>query len=171
MKVIGLILIFSCCTLMGVWLDEDQRRRLKELEKFIYLFELLKGEIDYQLTPLQQACEHICQYETGKVRQVFLSFSQQLAAKKSVAVEKMWQEALVSQENQLHLKDEDYRLLREFGNCCGYLDKAMQTRNLEMVLEKLRHQQGLLEKKYEKSVRLNRSLGMLVGGALVIFLI
>ena len=171
MKGIGLIIIFCCCTVCGIWIDEDQRKRLKELERFIYLFELLKAEIDYQLTPLKEACIQITYHEESALKKVFLCFAKQLEEKQSVDVSRMWETALELYKGELHLKEGDYHLLKSFGGSCGYLDKNMQKRNLDMVIEKIEHERKLSEMKYEKCSKLNKALGMLVGGVLVIFLI
>ncbi len=171
MKWIGLAMIFGCCTMCGIWIDDDQRKRLKELERFIYLFELFKAEIDYQLTPLREACIQITYHEEGILKKVFLCFAQQLEEKQSVDVGKMWETALESHKGELHLKEEYYHLLKSFGSSCGYLDKNMQKKNLDMVIEKIEHERKLSEMKYEKCSKLNKALGMLVGSVLVIFLI
>lgn len=171
MKWIGLGIIFICCTVCGVWIDQDQRKRLKELERFIYLFELLKAEIDYQLTPLKEACIEVTYHEEGILKKVFLYFAKQLEEKQTLEVGKMWEAALAAYKGELHLKESDYNLIRSFGSACGYLDKNMQKRNLDMVIEKIEHERKLSEAKYEKCTKLNKALGMLVGGVLVIFLI
>lgn len=171
MKWIGLVTIFCTCTLCGIWRDEDQRKRIKELEKFIYLFELLKAEIDYQLTPLKEACIQISYHEQGPIKQVFLNFAKEIEEKKCLDIKEMWQKALEKEQNNLHLNDSDYKLLFSFGDSCGYLDKNMQKRNLDMTIDKIEHERKMSEKQYEKCSRLNRTLGMLIGAVLVIFLI
>lgn len=171
MKWIALLIIFCTCTLCGIWRDEDQRKRIRELERFIYLFELLKAEIDYQLTPLKEACVQISYHEQGAIKQVFLNFSQELEEKRYLDIRKMWESALGKEQDKLHLKESDYKLLFSFGDSCGYLDKNMQKRNLDMVIEKIEHERKASEKQYEKCSQLNRTLGMLIGAVLVIFLI
>ena len=163
--------IFSLCCLAGFWIDEAQRKRINELEKFMYVFEILKAEIDYQLTPLKEACMHIGEREKNSVGKVFLSFAQILEEKESVNLSQMWQTALVSQKEVLHLKTDDYVTLEEFSGACGYLDKALQKRNLEMVIDKMAHEKKRSEEQYERCTKLNKSLGVLVGATLVILLI
>lgn len=171
MKEIALILIFLGCSLGGIWIDQDQRKRIKELETFIYLFELLKAEIDYQLTPLKDACKSIGERAEGSIGQIFLCFSEQLEAKESVDLNQMWLLALESYRGRLHLKEQDYEQLIAFSRACGYLDKNMQKRNLDMVIEKLEHERKISQEKYERCSKLNKSLGILIGATLVIFLI
>lgn len=171
MKGIALMLIFIGCSIGGVWIDQDQRKRIKELETFIYLFELLKAEIDYQLTPLKEACQMIGVREQGNIGNIFLYFSEQLEAKESVDLNQMWQGALEAYRGKLHLKEGDYENLSAFSMACGYLDKNMQKRNLDMVIEKMEHEKKLSQEKYERCSKLNKSLGVLIGAAIVIFLL
>lgn len=171
MKTIGLALIFGCCVIGGMWIDTDQRKRVKELGTLIYLFELLKAEIDYQLTPLNEACMAIGNREKNTVGLIFISFAKQLDAKESMDVGEMWQRALAQNKGALHLKEKDYDMLKGFGGACGYLDKNMQKRNLEMMIDQVEHERKLSEDQYERCSKLNKSLGIIIGAVLVIFFI
>lgn len=166
-----LTVIFSICTLMGIWIDEDQRKRIKQLERFIYLFGLLKGEIDYQLTPLKEACLQVSQRDGKEIGAIFIHFARQLEAKESTDLNIMWKQSLEAYKRNLYLKETDYEILQQFSSACGYLDKNMQKRNLDYVIEKLEHERKLSEEKYERCSKLNKSLGVLVGAAIVIFLV
>lgn len=163
--------IFSICCLVGFWVDEGQRKRINELEKLIYIFEILKAEIDYQLTPLKEACKHIGEREKNSVGDVFDKFAELLEEKESANLNEMWQTALCSQKESLHLKADDYMTLGAFSGACGYLDKELQKRNLEMVIDKMNHEKKRSQEQYERCSKLNKSLGVLVGVALVILLI
>lgn len=171
MRLMILGIIFIICSLAGIWIDEDQRKRIKELERFIYLFDLLKGEIDYQLTPLTEACMEVSKRDDNTIGQLFKHFAMQLEAKESADLNKMWYQSLDAHKGRLCLKEKDYEILEGFSNACGYLDKNMQKRNLDYVIEKLEHERKLSEEKYERCSKLNKSLGLLVGAAIVIFLI
>ena len=171
MKWVGLGLIFIGCMMGGIWVDQDQRKRLKELGELTYVFELLKAEIDYQLTPLKEACQKGgCRSQEG-VGKIFIEFAQQLEGKSSTDVNKMWQQAIERHKDALHLLQQDYELLEDFGGACGYLDKQMQERNLEMTIEKIEYVRKGAQEKYERCSKLNKSLGILIGAAIVIFLI
>lgn len=171
MKLAMLSLIFICCTLFGLCMDNDERRRLKEMEQFIYLFEMLKGEIDYTLTPLISACYKVAGYVKGGVSQTFYFFSEQLEVGSEQEFGAMWHSALERGKYFLHLKPLDYEILEGFGSSDGLMDKYLQKRQIELVVEQLEHERKKGQEKYEKCTKLNRYLGMLIGGALVIFLI
>ncbi len=172
MKLLAIACVFCGCILGGFWLDGDQKKRINELEKFAFIFELLKAEIDYRLTPLREACRIVGKRGNHEyIEKVMLYFSEKLEAKESVQIEEMWQEALASQKNNLHLNREDYKKLDSFGSACGYLDKNMEKRNIEMVLACLNKQTSEAKEKYERTSKLNRSLGVLVGLGISIFLL
>lgn len=171
MKWIILGIIFLLCCMIGVWIDEDQRKRIQELEKFMYAFELLKAEIDYQLTPLREACLEIGRREENRVGEVFERFANKLEEKESTNLNQMWKEALELYRKNLHLKAGDYDLISEFSGACGYLDKAMQKRNIEMVIDKIAHEKKRSQEQYERCSKLNKTLGVLAGATLVILLI
>lgn len=171
MKFAMLALIFVCCSLFGLCMDSDERRRLKELEEFVYLFEMLMGEIDYQLTPLMTACYKVAGYVKGGVSQTFYYFSEEIEIGSKEELGAMWHSALTKAKNYLHLKSTDYELLEGFGKSDGLMDKVLQKRQIELIIDKIEHERKKGQEKYEKCSKLNRYLGMLVGGALVIFLI
>lgn len=152
-------------------MDQDERKRLKELESFIYLFEMLKGEIDYQLTPLRAACLKVADYMEGEVPKTFKEFATRLSVGEGMELKNIWQSALAKQKGRLHLKASDYVVLGTFCGSDGELDKNTQKRQIEILLEKLEHLRKVSEEKYERCAKLNRYLGVLIGAALVIFLI
>lgn len=172
MKLLAIGLVLLGCTLGGIWLDEDQKKRIEELEKFIYLFELLKAEIDYRLTPLREACLIVGKKTNHKgIEGVMINFAKSLEDKESVSVEEMWEQAINAKKSAFHLQEEDYKLLYDFGGACGYLDKNMEKRNIEMVLDQLITKSKEAKVKYQKTSKLSRSLGVLVGLGLSIFLL
>lgn len=171
MKLIGISLILLGCTMSGFVIDAWEKKRIKELEQFIYIFEILKRDIDYQLTPLKEACEAAVKFASYEVGGIFEQFAMQMSLKNSWDIEEMWQESLAHRKGKLHLKDEDYSILQQFGKACGYLDKQMQERNIEMVIEALRVDAIESKKHYEKTTTLNKYIGFFVGACISIFLI
>lgn len=171
MKWFLLGIVFITCSYVGIWVDEEQKKRIQELEVFIRLFEYLKAEIDYQLTPLKDACRIIGMKEKHIAGEVLLDFADRLEAKESIDIQLMWQQALDTYKSKLHLNLSDYNDLLTFSSAIGYLDKNMQKRNLDWVIEKLEHERKRSQEKYERCSKLNKSLGMIIGAAFVIFLI
>ena len=171
MKLFGIILVFIGCSLCGLVIDGHEKKRLKELEKFIYIFELLKAEIDYMLTPLKEASLCVAEHATREIKEVLRDFARQMEDKESVDIDAMWKGALKSQRANFHLGEADYELLYSFGSACGYLDKEMQKKNIEMLIYKLQEELTTARHKYQKNTKLNKYLGILIGACISIFLI
>lgn len=171
MKLIGISLILLGCTISGFIVDGWEKKRIKELENFVYIFELLKRDIDYQLTPLREACKSVIRFASGEVGQVFENFEKQMAEKNSWNIEEMWQKAIDDQKQNLYLKEEDYNVLNGFGKACGYLDKEMQEKNIEMVIAALKTSTAEAKRHYDKNTKLNKYLGFFIGACISIFLI
>lgn len=171
LKMMGILMIFTGCSLTGICIDLKYRKRIKELEYLIYAFEYLKGEINYRLTPLNEACFRVgkdCRHEIG---QIFITFSKLLAAKSAEDGSALWQQALQKEKNRYHLNDEDYALIGEFGRGLGHMDKKMQQGNIEMMQEKLKMTLNLAQKEQEKSGKLRTGMGILVGACISILII
>lgn len=171
MKWIGVMMICVGCTLYGWLLDERQRKRIKELEQFIYTFELLRAEIDYRLTPLKEAAYQVSSYVSSNMRAVLNTFAQTLDSRTSIDVESMWRQTLQATVDLFHLKGDDYEALYGFGTACGYLDKEMQKRNIEIIVHKLKEEVAQSKEAYYRTTKLNKYLGFLVGACISIFLI
>jgi stage III sporulation protein AB len=171
MKGIGILCVMCGCTLMGFLVDTIKFKRLTELQQFIRCFELLKGEIHYRLTPIGEACQYVAEKNLGPVGDVFLNFALALRTKESPDSETMWQDSLKGCWEVLHLEQEDFDMLKEFGATLGGVDKTMQQRTIEMMLNKLVEKVASEKARYEKNTKLHKSLGVLVGLCLSIFLI
>ena len=155
----------------GFIIDLNESRRIKELEKFIYAFEILKAEIDYRLTPLEEAARYAGKMTIEGIRKVFEGFAKSLGAKTTANLEMMWEEALKENKRYFHFTQKDYELIYEFSYACGYLDKNMQKKNIDMLIKKLQEEVAFSKKKYEKTTKLNKYLGVLIGACISIFLI
>lgn len=171
MKLLGISFVLIGCTLSGLAVDQMAYKRLKELEGFIYAFELLKGEIIYHLTPLKSAVENAAKRSKGGIKTVFKSFEKALEAKEMESVQEMWEKALKENAKRLYLNEEDLKNLMQFGIACGYLDTSMQAVNIELTVEGLKERLKEEKEKYLRTSKLTKSFGLLIGASISIFLI
>ncbi len=172
LRLLAIILVFIGCVLAGIWRDLDQKKRIQELEKFSYIFEILKAEIDYRLTPLKEACSIAAnRIDDSLIIAIMNRFALSLEQKQSTNVGEMWRDAIDSEKIGLHLKDEDIKVLYQFGIACGYLDKNMEKRNIEMAIDSLNEITLVAKQQYIKESKLNKSLGILIGLGISIFLL
>ena len=172
MRYIAIICVFIGCVLGGFWRDLDQKKRIKELESFGYVFEILKAEIDYRLTPLKDACSMAAsRIDDECIIGIMNHFQDSIQEKKYINISDMWTNSINCNKSQLHLKEEDIKVLYQFGAICGCIDKNMEKRNIEMCISALNEVIFKAKEDYIKESKLNKSLGVLIGLAISIFLI
>lgn len=171
LKMMGILMVFVGCSLTGIMIDMKYRKRVKELEELIYALECLKGEINYRLSPLQEACEVIGSQMHHGVGDLFMCFADLLKQKQVADLYILWKEALKRQAHRFHFNEEDYALLYEFGRGLGYLDKQMQQANIDLYLNKLKSILERALREQEKSSKLRTGMGILIGACVSILII
>ncbi|MGL4799638.1 MAG: hypothetical protein ACRCWY_09640 [Cellulosilyticaceae bacterium] len=171
MKLLGLLMVLIGCSSAGYLLDLKYRLRLKELTAFIHSFEQLKGDIDYRLTPLPEACIHVASNSKHGTGHVFRHFGMALEERTGVHTEHIWRQVIKKEKHRYHLKEEDYDVLYEFGHLSGFLDKEMQKNQIELVLRDLKRLVTKGEEEKEKTTKLYTGMGILIGACLCILLI
>lgn len=171
MKLLGLMMIFVGCAFVGFLMDAKNKKRLKELEALVQSFEQLKGDIDYRLTPLPEACIHIAGSSGQGVGHIFRNFGMSLDERKCTDTGGLWREAIEKEKHRYSLQQEDYEVLYGFGRQSGYMDKEMQKKQIEFVLIRLRELVAYAQANKEKSSKLYTGMGILIGACLCILLI
>lgn len=171
MKILGILLICTSCSLCGFVIDRWKKQRLNELQKWIDAFERLKGEIEYRMTPLYESSILIANFAPDNIKKVFLDFAKMLKEKESTDLYQMWQRAIHKNEGLFHLNEEDYKLIGEFARKYDGADKSMHQKSLSHIIERLRYELDKEQKEYQKTSKLNRYLGVLIGICISIFLI
>ncbi len=171
MKWIGIGFVLVSCSLGGFWLDMLDQKRVKDLEQVLYAFELLKGEINYRLTPLVEACMIVSNMTTDGVCELFYNFTTHLERHEEVDTKKMWDMAIDETRPHFTLKEEDFELISSFGSTAGYLDKELQKRNIELLIEKLTRHKDIVHQNHLRTGRMYKGLGVLIGLCLSIILV
>ncbi len=171
MQLLGIGLIMSSCTLAGFAYDGYEGKRVKQLEQLLVGFEILRAEIDYQLTPLGEALEKASEMTDNGVDDLFGNFAYKLAQNDDIDTKRMWFSAIDESRRQLSLKEEDYKVLETFGAAIGMLDKEMQKKKIDWVLSRLSNKKDTAQSMYERKSKLYRGLGVLVGLSISIVLI
>lgn len=171
MKWLGLLLIFAACSGYGLLLDYRKKMRLREIENFIFVFELLRAEIDYGLTPIGEACLNVAEGAMPQVAAIFRDFEKGMSQRECAELGVLWRQSLDRNWNQFHLEAGEHQILEQFGIAVGYLDKGLQKKNIDMVLSRLGHLKEQATEQFERTSRLYTTVGMLVGAGVVILLI
>lgn len=162
-RIVGICLMVAASTALGFRMSLDLYKRTCSLRELKRVMELIRGEIRYGVTPLNEAFQAAAQHSEMPFGE-FLSEA-------SVTMEKRDGKtlAVILEENRsllqkgTELKDADVSAFVRAGGRLGHLDVEMQMRTIELYLEELEKECAAAEKEYQEKGKVYRYLGFMGG--------
>lgn len=170
-KIIFSTIIITSTALIGYISSHRYVLRLQQLKNLYIAFQLLETEILYATNPLPLAMKRTGEKSSKVIGNIFLDTYKIFKRKEGHSVEEAWNMAIDGQFHKTALKEEDKDILVDFGKNLGGTDKENQVKNFQWVYIQLEKQQQLAEQLRMKNGKLHKSLGLLVGMAIVIVFI
>lgn len=165
-KIIIYSFIFLSCSLIGILISKKYVNRVNELREFKNALNMFKTKIRYTYEPLPQIFAEISENIDSNISTVFRTASDKMDI---CAAGEAWNLALKLEE--LSIDEEDINILRNMSKLLGKTDLQGQLNQIEMTSDFLDKQIRKAENQKDKSEKMYRTLGMLVGMAIVIILI
>lgn len=169
MKYIGVFLASVACVVLGFEMAGDIRKRIIHLRSLQCALRMLKGEIEYAISSLEEAFEHISKRLEPPFSIFFYAVSSELKELDNQNLNEIWKKQIKILAKNSCLKEEDLILLDELGNQLGYLDVDMQIRTIDALYVQLEERLKQLVEESLVSCKLYQSLGFL--GALCVILV
>ena len=165
-KIVIYSFIFLSCSLIGILISKKYVNRVNELRDFKNALNIFKTKIKYTYEPLPEIFAEISESIDSNISSVFKIASEKMNA---CAAGEAWELALKMDE--LNIDEEDRNILRKLGKLLGKTDMQGQVNQIEMTSEFLDKQIRKAENQKDKSEKMYRILGMIIGMAIVIMLI
>lgn len=163
-----LILILVGSTSIGFLLSRRYLDRVDELITFSNLINILQNKMRFTKVPLSEAFEEMSNIKSNKdISEICYNFSKNIKNKKC---EEAWNEAIEEKKSLLSLKNEDINLIKKLGNTLGKTDIDGQMSEINEFNTILRIQIKKAEEERKKNEKMYKSLGIIVGLAIVILL-
>ena len=167
-RYIFLILVITGSTSIGFLLSKKYVDRVIELKKISNLINILKNKIRFTHKPLIEALEEIGNIDkTERISNIFLKTSKKIKDKKVVDA---WNEAIDEERFFLELTNEDIKLIRQFGVMLGKEDLEGELSKIEEFNVLLEAEIKKAEEESTKNQKMYKSLGTIIGLAIVIIL-
>ena len=167
MKYFGAAIIFLCACAFGVYAGNEEKERLKECEAFLSLFEYVKGQIEFFLTPtklIYRGFDDPVLEKTG--------FLAELRAHENDDIYfDAWERAFAETSDNFALSKKEKSIIAEFGAGIGKTDEKTQMKHFDYCIAQLREQIKTLSSVTEKNVKIYRILGFTVGAVAAIMII
>lgn len=165
-KVFILLLIFLSSLRAGKIIAKKYSNRvdeLKEMKNALNMF-LTKIKFTYESVPV--SFYEIGNNINGNIGKIFRISSEQMKEK---SAGEAWEETVDKIET--NLKEEDKSIIKKLGRMLGKTDLEGQVSEIKLVQEFLNAQIDLAEKEKQKNEKLYKTLGGIVGLAIVIILV
>ena len=157
-KMFILILIFLASLQAGKIISKKFFSRVSELKDMKNALNMFLTKIRFTYESVPESFREIGDSIDGNVGKIF-----------RVSAGEAWEESIDKVET--NLKDEDKSILKNLGRLLGKTDLEGQVSEIKLVQEFLNTQIDVAEKERQKNEKLYRTLGGVVGLAIVIILV
>ncbi len=168
LKLFGAMLILISGSLIGWIIAAEYQNRVKNLKELQLAFNLFDTEISYTRTLLPLALEKIAEGINYPVSILFASSVERLKGKKEKTFSEIWQEVLADNANITYLKENDIKILKEWGQQIGYLGLEEQKKVNKLTLKKLEQAESKAQEIADTRVKLLRYAGILISLMVII---
>lgn len=168
--ILSLIIILSTASI-GYILAYRYVQRIQQLKNLYVSFQLLETEVIYASNSLPIAMGRVGEKSHPSIRKIFIDTYKMLYEKVGYSAEEAWSRAVNEHFIYTALNDEDKEILMDFGKNLGCTDKENQVKNFHLIYLQLKKQQQSAEGLRIKNEKMCKSLGVLIGIAIVVIFI
>ena len=165
-KVILFFFIFIACTYIGLIISNKYKNRVRDLKEFKSILNVINTKIRYTYEPIREIAKDISDMNKTCIGEIFEEFYYELNDK---TVTDAWNNSIEKLGN--NFSKEDKSIIKNFGKMLGKTDLEGQVSQITQASEFLNIQIDKAEKERQKNEKLYKSLGMIIGIAIIIILI
>lgn len=170
-SILGATLILLSSSLMGFYYSKSYTRRTNDLCTFKKALILLKGEINYSLSPLPEALEDVGSRFNNEIGEFYKSVSDELKLNSGETLTQVWKKKAEEILKKTYLNSVDIKNIIIFSENIGYLDKETQNNHINLLIEQINEEIKTSTQNDHKYNKLYRSLGVLAGIFIIVILI
>ena len=170
LKLAGSLLVTCSCGALGLWKAGQWKEHLGMLEQLRKMILLLKGEILYAHSPLEEALEQAGRKSEGVLASFFIQVASRIQDREGEVFFELWKEEIQNHKRNFLFTEKECAELKAFGEHLGYLDLDMQERTIALYLEQLDLSIDYYRSHEQEQTKLFTSLGVMGGLFLSIIL-
>ena len=165
-KTFTLFLIFLSSTYIGILMSNRFTNRVKDLKEIKSGLNAFKTKIKFTYEPIPTIFKEISKSIKNHIGNIFEKASKNM---ETMPAGEAWNKAV--EEVQTSLTKEDVEILKKLSNLLGKVDLQGQISEIELVENFLETQINLAEEEKQKYTKMYKTLGTIIGLAVVIVLI
>ena len=165
-KYIIICLVFLICFLLGNIISKRYTLRVKELKDFSNALNIIENKIKFTYEPLLEIFIQTSRLLSENMSNIFIKASGYM---KEFSSEEAWNKGV--DDISTYLNKEDIEKIKSFGKLIGKTDKEGQVSHIELTRTFIELQLEKARKEEEKNAKMYKTLGAIIGLAIVIILI
>ncbi len=165
-KYVILSIILGISIWIGLLISKKYKDRVTELKEFRNCLNILENKIKFTYQPLQEIFTEIFNNSQSNVTTIFINTSQNM---RKMNTQDAWNKAI--DESKINLNTEDKNIIKNMGKLLGKTDIEGQVSEIELTNNFIDVQIEKAENDRQKNEKLYKTLGTVVGLAIVIILI
>ena len=166
-KILGFFLVLVAGILLALKVNQGYKKRIEELEAFLESMKLIKAEMAYLRTPVNEIFAKAAEGDNDIVNRFFRFLREGIEQGSSLKA--LWKEGIERFSSVFCLDGKDLLILSDFAVLLGQTDVVNQIENIDSVVEKLQLQ---LESARREQMRNAKPQGTLyVAGSLALGLL
>ena len=165
-KVFILFLIFYSSLKVGKVIARKYYNRVTELKEMKNALNMFLTKIRFTYESVPESFNEIGNNIKGKVGEIFKTASNKM---KNMSAGEAWEETIEKAETSL--TDEDKNVIKNLGRMLGKTDLDGQVSQIKLVQNFLNTQIDIAEKEKQKNEKLYKTLGGVIGLAIVIIIV
>jgi len=169
-KIVGSLLIITSSTFLGLLFGGRFRDRVNNIKLLYNCIQILETEVIYSANPIPDALYEVYRKGNKKVSYIFKDIKEHLVSNKNSTLLDSFIYATTTFKEKMFLEDEDIEVIISLARSLGVSDRIDQEKHFKTALIQLQTQQDYAEEKRSINEKLYRSLGVLLGLAIVIIM-
>lgn len=169
-SVAGALLVLAGCAALGNQAAQWYGRRPRDLAHCQACLQVLLTEIDYGLTPLDEALQRAAAAAPGPVAAAFRRGGEELGRTPGCPPRAAWHKAWHEAAPELALTAADLEILLALAPSLGTSDRHHQRRHILLCSQRLAAAEAEARAAAQRYLRLYRYLGVIAGGLLAVLL-
>ncbi|MBU5471487.1 stage III sporulation protein AB [Falcatimonas sp. MSJ-15] len=171
MKIIGSVLVIAFSTVAGFKLGNNYKERIAQLKMVKQFLILLRGEIRYHKTPIDEALKNILGRSGDKIDIMLNTVLKGIKENDKREFKEIWRDGIIELKNNSDLSREELNRLLDFGENIGFLDVESQISNIDLYLESLDEDIKSLTSKTDEKCKIYNVCGILTGIFIVLLIV
>ncbi len=165
-KIFILFLIFYSSLKVGKIIAKKYYNRVTELKEMKNALNMFLTKIRFTYESVPESFNEIGNNIKGKIGEIFKTASNKM---KNMSAGDAWEETI--EKSDTSLTDEDKNIIKNLGRMLGKTDLEGQVSEIKLVQNFLNTQIDIAEKEKQKNEKLYKTLGGVIGLAIVIILV